>query len=125
MHPPLFRKTHRLSDWRECVIELHCSHCRGGLVGYPRGINSDGSLSGVLEIDVNHGNFFEAISTAFVAGNEEVPGSGNSGSTVAFTNVAPPPAVPEASTWAVMLIGFAGLGYAGCRASRKSAALAA
>jgi hypothetical protein len=35
------------------------------------------------------------------------------------------PAVPEPSTWAMMLIGFAGLGYAGCRASRKSAALAA
>jgi hypothetical protein len=35
MHPPLFRKTHRLSDWAECVIELHCLHCRGGSVGYP------------------------------------------------------------------------------------------
>jgi hypothetical protein len=35
MHPPLFRKTHRLSDWPECVIELHCLHCRGGSVGYP------------------------------------------------------------------------------------------
>lgn len=35
MHPPLFRKTHRLSDWPECVIELHCVHCRGGSVGYP------------------------------------------------------------------------------------------
>jgi PEP-CTERM motif len=36
-----------------------------------------------------------------------------------FTNVTP---VPEPSTWAMMLIGFAGLGYAGHRASRKSAA---
>ena len=35
MHPPLFRKTQRLSDWPECVIELHCLHCRGGSVGYP------------------------------------------------------------------------------------------
>ena len=35
------------------------------------------------------------------------------------------PAVPEPSTWAMMLFGFAGLGYAGHRASRKSAALAA
>jgi PEP-CTERM motif len=33
--------------------------------------------------------------------------------------------VPEPSTWAMMLIGFAGLGYAGHRASRKSAALVA
>jgi hypothetical protein len=35
MHPPLFRKTHRQSDWPECGIELHCLHCRGGSVGYP------------------------------------------------------------------------------------------
>ena len=33
--------------------------------------------------------------------------------------------IPEPSTWAMMLIGFAGLGYAYCRASCKSAALAA
>jgi hypothetical protein len=33
--------------------------------------------------------------------------------------------VPEPSTWAMMLIGFAGLGFAGYWASRKSAALAA
>jgi hypothetical protein len=35
MYPPLFRKTHRLSDWPQCVIELHCLHCRGGSIGYP------------------------------------------------------------------------------------------
>ncbi len=34
-------------------------------------------------------------------------------------------AVPELSTWAMMLLGFAGLGFVGYRASRKSAALAA
>jgi hypothetical protein len=28
-------------------------------------------------------------------------------------------AVPEASTWAMMLLGFGGLGYAGWRGSRK------
>ena len=33
--------------------------------------------------------------------------------------------VPEPSTWAMMLLGFAGLGFAGYRASRKTAALAA
>jgi hypothetical protein len=33
--------------------------------------------------------------------------------------------VPEPSTWTMLLIGFAGLGYASHRASRKSAALAA
>jgi hypothetical protein len=35
MHPPLFRRTHRLSDWPECVIEVHCLHCRSGSVLYP------------------------------------------------------------------------------------------
>jgi hypothetical protein len=35
MHPPLFRKQQRLSDWPECVIELHCQHCRGGSVALP------------------------------------------------------------------------------------------
>jgi hypothetical protein len=34
-------------------------------------------------------------------------------------------AVPEASTWAMMLLGFAGLGYAGWRGSRKPALHAA
>jgi hypothetical protein len=30
--------------------------------------------------------------------------------------------VPEPSTWAMMLLGFAGLGFAGYRATRSSAA---
>jgi hypothetical protein len=33
--------------------------------------------------------------------------------------------VPEPSTWAMMILGFAGLGFAGYRASRKAAALVA
>jgi PEP-CTERM motif len=32
--------------------------------------------------------------------------------------------VPEPSTWAMMLVGFAGLGFAGYRASRRTAAAA-
>ena len=34
-------------------------------------------------------------------------------------------AVPEPSTWAMMLIGFAGLGFAGYRTSRKAVSIAA
>ena len=34
-------------------------------------------------------------------------------------------AAPEPSTWAMMLLGFAGIGFAGYRASRKGAAAAA
>jgi hypothetical protein len=33
--------------------------------------------------------------------------------------------VPESSTWAMMLVGFAGLGYLSYRASRKTATTAA
>jgi hypothetical protein len=33
--------------------------------------------------------------------------------------------VPESSTWAMMLLGFAGLGFAGYRAARKGVSLAA
>jgi PEP-CTERM motif len=33
------------------------------------------------------------------------------------------PSVPEPSTWAMMLLGFAGLGYAGYRTSRKSVSI--
>ena len=32
MHPPPFRLTHRLADWPDCRLELHC--CRGATV-YP------------------------------------------------------------------------------------------
>jgi hypothetical protein len=35
------------------------------------------------------------------------------------------PSAPEASTWAMMVLGFAGLGFMGWRGSRKTAALAA
>jgi PEP-CTERM motif len=52
----------------------------------------------------------------------------------AFQNVAPvgttgggsgsTPAAPEPSTWVMMIMGFAGLGFAGSRASRKSAVTA-
>jgi PEP-CTERM motif len=34
-------------------------------------------------------------------------------------------ATPEPSTWAMMFLGFAGLGFMGWRGSRKTAALAA
>jgi len=33
--------------------------------------------------------------------------------------------IPEPATWAMMLAGFAGLGFAGYRASRKRSAIAA
>jgi PEP-CTERM motif len=54
--------------------------------------------------------------------------SSTSGTFVAeFTSggVSPPPApIPEPSTWAMMLLGFAGLGWAGYRTRRRTAAAA-
>jgi PEP-CTERM motif len=51
-----------------------------------------------------------------------VPSSGPETFEVVLTPTAA--AVPEPSTWAMMLLGFAGLGYLGYRSSRKSVALA-
>jgi hypothetical protein len=50
-----------------------------------------------------------------------VNGGGGGGSFV-WDPVAIPrqPAAPEPSTWAMMLLGFAGLGYAGWRARRQT-----
>jgi hypothetical protein len=38
--------------------------------------------------------------------------------------LSPPPTIPEQSTWAMMLLGFAGLGFAGYRTSRKAVSIA-
>ncbi len=48
------------------------------------------------------------------------PGSFGFGNYLALS-----PVVPEPSTWAMLLLGFAGLGFAGYRASRKPAKVAA
>jgi len=50
--------------------------------------------------------------------------SGVISGTLAVIQVGVPPTVPEPSTWAMMMLGFAGLGFAGYRASRKSAVAA-
>jgi PEP-CTERM motif len=49
--------------------------------------------------------------------------SGNTGSGLTLTGVGPVIAVPEASTWTMMLIGFAGLGLTVYRRTRRRAAL--
>lgn len=45
--------------------------------------------------------------------------NGDASATVTISSVG---AIPEPSTWAMMLIGFVGLGFAGRRASRRTAA---
>ena len=85
-------------------------------------LNSDGSSGGNFAVQAISGRFLAFAQTW--AAEDDSQQNANAGFTFGFTNVTPPP-VPEPSTWAMMLIGFAGLGYAGHRASRKSAALAA
>jgi hypothetical protein len=61
-------------------------------------------------------NQFQAVST------NEGPLTFNTSGDVQFWSSG---AVPEPATWAMMLAGFAGLGFAGYRASRRNAAFAA
>ena len=42
-----------------------------------------------------------------------------------FVTISPESTVPEPSTWAMMLLGFAGLGFSGYRASRRTGMAAA
>jgi PEP-CTERM motif len=56
----------------------------------------------------------------FALGSNHVSGAVDVGQSMASIAV-----IPEPATWAMMLAGFAGLGFAGYRASRKSAAIAA
>ena len=75
---------------------------------------------GLLVGDTSDLLFIDTNATRFVPGTLAVIDSETSDLT-GFQ----PSAVPEPATWAMMLIGFAGLGVAGYRGSRKSAAFAA
>jgi PEP-CTERM motif len=80
------------------------------------GLNADGSVVGILLVQVMTGTnpFFEVAPPpdGFFA-------TGDRGQMFTFTLVGG--AVPEPSTWAMMLLGFAGLGYAGYRKARQAA----
>jgi hypothetical protein len=68
-----------------------------------------------------HGPILFSGSTAapiFAPGSYTLTDDSGQSGTLTFS------AIPEPSTWAMMLSGFAGLGYAGWRARRKTARLA-
>ena len=68
----------------------------------------------------NGGAFFDIFSWSVVPGT--TVGGLNPEDLVLSVTVTP---VPEPSTWAMMLAGFAGLGFLSYRASRKTTAAAA
>jgi hypothetical protein len=67
--------------------------------------------------ECNAGAFFDFFTPSVVPGT--VVGGLNPEDLVVSVTTTP---VPEASTWAMMLAGFAGIGFLGYRASRKTAA---
>jgi hypothetical protein len=69
--------------------------------------------SGNLQIFTNS-TFFVDPTATFTDSNGET-----------FSISVPAPAVPEASTWAMLLIGFAGIGFMACRLKAKPALIAA
>jgi hypothetical protein len=94
--------------------------------GLEGGFNSDGSLvSGGFEAQVDTNVPVFVIETGEWGAQGGVFTETEDGDIFSVTNVTPPSGVPEPSTWAMLLIGFAGLGYASRRVSRKSATLAA
>jgi PEP-CTERM motif len=86
------------------------------------GLNADGSINSRDELVVKAAPVFEAFVGVFEAApadREQV----DEGTTVTCTLVSG--AVPEPSTWAMMILGFAGLGYAGYCKARQAAGTSA
>jgi hypothetical protein len=68
------------------------------------------------------------FSVTFLGTAKSVDFSGAAGEIAGFSAVtlcSTAPVIPEISTWAMMVIGFVGLSFAGYRAKRKNAALVA
>jgi hypothetical protein len=68
---------------------------------------------------INLGSFSEGITDIDLILNETMSSTQGFGFTYAFTAAGFASAVPEPSTWAMMLIGFAGLGFAFRRSAGK------
>ena len=72
---------------------------------------------------INLGNFSNGITDIDLVLNETMSSTQGFGYTYAFAASGFSSAIPEPSTWAMMLIGFAGLGFVAYRRQRKTAAL--
>jgi hypothetical protein len=87
------------------------------------GLNSDGSINaaGVLHVQSSGAVFETRPPTIFAAATGSVI-TADFGTAISFTNVTS--AVPEPSTWAMLIAGFGFLGFVGYRKTRSDNALA-
>ena len=93
--------------------------------GSARGLlYDDGRPFGGLVVSSSTGlPTFEATSEQFDASTTPDSGADDVGFTVSFLQVSG--AIPEPSTWAMILLGFAGLGLVGARKARRAAVASA
>lgn len=91
---------------------------------YPGFVNV--GASGNVTVQLSSGNYWlmgtteEGDAALAVGPNEAVWGSSQELVNFAMSGAGPVSAVPEAPTWLMLLLGFAGLGFGGYRASRRS-----
>jgi PEP-CTERM motif len=79
----------------------------------------DGRPFGGLSVSSSTGlPSFDATPEEFDVATTPDPGADDAGSSFTFVQVSG--AVPEPSTWAMVVLGFAGLGYAGYRKARQA-----
>lgn len=99
------------------------AHDAGGACSDGTGNATDGThlffdcnFNTIVEDDMM-GNYITSVSN----------GGPPDGESISLIEAAPitPPAIPEPSTWAMLLLGFAGLGFAGSRKAKGAAVIAA
>ena len=86
----------------------------------PSNSEAQGSPNSAYEVTLNDPLPQGSFIVAFIQQSGAYGATSNSGAIFETKSAA-----PEPSTWAMMLLGFAGIGFAGYRASRKGAAAAA
>jgi hypothetical protein len=114
------RQRHWRHSWRFCLCFRSCCFqtnsppstvdrsVTGAIIGfnYANGV-AGGTKSAILEIKTNAKSFGPGFISVINEGTATVAG------------LAPTAAVPEPATWGMMLIGFAGLGFAFKQSRRK------
>jgi hypothetical protein len=86
------------------------------------GLNADGSFNAAEELIITASGGlpnFEAVPGMFQA--SATGDTGDLGPTFKFTEASPAPGVPEPSTWIMMILGVAGLSFAGYRNVSRAA----